>query len=207
MEPSRLAAATTTSPDTSLADGQFVRLRDGTTLLVRPIGAADKRRLADAYARMSAHSRQRRFLSAASAPSARDLAYFTEVDHHRHEAMVGIDPASGALVGAAHYVRVPGTDGDAELSAEVVDEWQRRGVATALLAALTARARREGVRRFVAIVSKENGPVIGMLERAGATRCRVAGELAYAVDITEIGTPHRLREVVREAAVSAAKAT
>jgi 2-phosphoglycerate kinase len=42
--------------------------------------------------------------------------------------------------------------------------------------------------------------VIGMLERAGATRCQVAGELAYAIQIPEIGTPDRLREVVRGAA-------
>jgi RimJ/RimL family protein N-acetyltransferase len=196
------ALATTTGSDASLADGQLVRLRDGTPLLVRPIAAADKQRLATAYARMSDDSRRRRFFTAASGPTARDLAYFTEVDHHGHEAMVGIDPASGALVGAAHYVCVPGTDGDAELSAEVVDEWQRRGVATALLGALTERARREGVRRFVAIVSEENRPVIGMLERAGATRCRVAGELAYAIDIPEIGTPDRLRDVVRGAAAS-----
>jgi RimJ/RimL family protein N-acetyltransferase len=196
------ALATTTGSDASLAGGQLVRLRDGTPLLVRPIAAADKQRLATAYARMSDDSRRRRFFTAASAPAARDLIYFTEVDHHGHEAMVGIDPASGALVGAAHYARVPGTDGDAELSAEVVDDWQRRGVATALLAALTDRARREGVRRFVAIVSEENLPVIGMLERAGATRCRVAGELAYGIEIPEIGTPDRLREVVRGAAAS-----
>jgi|SRR5690242_11983469 RimJ/RimL family protein N-acetyltransferase len=196
------ALATTTGAEASLAVGQLVRLRDGRPLLVRPIAAADKQRLADAYARMSDDSRQRRFLSAASAPTARDLVYFTEVDHHGHEAMVGIDPASGALVGAAHYVGVPDTDGDAELSAEVVDTWQRRGVATALLTALTDRARREGVRRFVAIVSEENRPVIDMLERAGATRCRAAGELAYAIEIPEIGTPGRLRQALRAAAAT-----
>jgi acetyltransferase len=189
-----------THPDAPLADGELVRLRDGTPLLVRQIAAADKQLLAATYARMSDDARRRRFFTAAAAPTAGDLAYFTEVDHHRHEAVVGIDPASGALVGAAHYVCVPGTDRDAELSAEVIDEWQRRGVATHLIAALADHARREGVRRFVAIVSEENRPVIGMLERAGATRCQVAGELAYAIQIPEIGTPDRLREVVRGAA-------
>jgi len=192
--------ATATRSERLHAAGELVLLRDGTPLLVRPIAAADKQLLADAYARMSDDSRRRRFFTAASAPTAGDLAYFTEVDHQRHEAMVGIDPTSGALVGAAHYACVSGTEGDAELSAEVIDEWHRRGVATALLAALTKRARREGVRRFVAIVSDENRPVIDMLERAGATRCRVAGELAYAIDIPEIGTPDRLREVMRGAA-------
>jgi RimJ/RimL family protein N-acetyltransferase len=200
METSALAGST--GAEASLAVGQLVRLRDGRPLVVRPIAAADRQRLADAYARMSDDSRRRRFLSAASAPTARDLVYFTDVDHHRHEAMVGIDPASGALVGAAHYVRVPETDGDAELSAEVVDDWQRRGVATALLAALSDRARREGVRRFVAIVSEENRPVIDMLESAGAMRCRVAGELAYAIEIPEIGTPERLRHALRAAAAT-----
>jgi RimJ/RimL family protein N-acetyltransferase len=200
METSTLA--TSTGAEASLAVGQLVRLPGGRPLLVRPIAATDKHRLADAYARMSDDSRRRRFLSTASAPTARDLGYFTEVDHHGHEAVVGIDPASGALVGAAHYVRVPETEGDAELSAEVVDDWQRRGVATALLAALTDRARREGVRHFVAIVSEENRPVIGMLERAGAMRCRVAGELAFAIEIPEIGTPDPLRHALRAAAAT-----
>jgi RimJ/RimL family protein N-acetyltransferase len=200
MEMSTLAANITRHA--APVGGRLVHLRDGTPLLVRPIAATDKQLLATAYARMSDDSRRRRFLTAASALTAGDLVYFTEVDHHRHEAMVGIDPASGALIGAAHYVRVPETDGDAELSAEVIDEWQRRGVATVLLAALTDRARKEGVRRFVAIVSEENRPVIDMLERAGATRCRVAGELAYAIDVPQVGTPEGLREVMRGAAAS-----
>jgi len=157
MAMSTLAA--TTARDAPPAASQLVALRDGTPLLVRGIATTDGTLLAAAYERLSDDSRRRRFLSASS-PTARDLAYFTKVDHHGHEAMVAIDPASGTLVGAAHDVRVPGTDGDAELSVEVVGAWQRRGVATALLAALPGRARREGVRRFVAIVSEENRPVI-----------------------------------------------
>ena len=73
-------------------------------------------------------------------------------------------------------------------------------VVTTLLAALTDRARREGVR--ASIVSDENRPVIDMLERAGATRCEVGGERAYAISIPDVGTPDRLREVMRGPAAS-----
>jgi hypothetical protein len=114
--------------------------------------------------------------------------------------MVGIDPASGALVGGAHYVRVSETDGDAEQSAEVIDEWQRRGWSPrSLLHSPTGPA---GKGCDASIVSDENRPVIDMLERAGATRCEVGGERAYAISIPDVGTPDRLREVMRGPAAS-----
>src|SRR4051794_25308296 len=64
---------------------------------VRPIGATNKDALLDLFTRMSDRSRARRFLSPKPRLSARELAYFTEVDHRTHEALVALT-ADGTFV-------------------------------------------------------------------------------------------------------------
>jgi RimJ/RimL family protein N-acetyltransferase len=167
------------APSPDLAE---VHLPDGAPLLVRPVGGGDRELIAAAYDHLSDTTRYRRFLSHAAHLTRRDLDYFTHIDHHRHEAMLAIDPRTGGLVGVVRYVRIPGTS-DAELSALVVDDWQRRGVARLLLRGLTDRARAEGIERYVAIVDDSNLPVVGMLERAGAERSRVDGILVFTLPL------------------------
>jgi RimJ/RimL family protein N-acetyltransferase len=188
-------------PPVAAPTGDTTELRDGRTVLVRPIAPDDKGRLADAFQRLSQESRQRRFLTPATELSAEDLAYLTEVDHRRHEALVAIDPANGSIVGSARYVQVPRERETAEVAAAVADDWQRRGVATALLSALSKRARENGVERFRAYVSAENAVVVDALRRAGATRAPSAdaSELEFNVEVPEEGLGERLGTALRAA--------
>jgi RimJ/RimL family protein N-acetyltransferase len=181
--------------------GETVALRDGSTVLVRPISPDDKARLVGAFERLSEESRQQRFLTPATELSPEDLEYLTEVDHRRHEAVVAIDPTDGSLVGSARYVQVPGERERAEVAVAVVDDWQRRGVATALLGALSARARENGVEHFRAYVSSDNAVVLDALRRAGATRSPGDGaELEFEVEVPRDGLGERLRTALRAAA-------
>lgn len=187
-------------PRVSARAGQTVELRDGRAVLVRPIEPEDKARLADAFDRLSEESRQRRFLTPATELSAEDLVYLTEVDHRRHEAVVALDDEDG-LVGVARYVQVPRERTYAEVAVAVVDAWQRRGVATALLGALSERARENGVERFRAYVASENAVVVDALERAGAVRApRTGAELEFEVDVPEHGLGDPLPTALRAAA-------
>ena len=190
-----------TVPAVTTANEQTVVLRDGSTVLLRPISPDDKDRVADGFNRLSEESRQRRFLTPATELSPEDLEYLTNVDHRRHEALLAIDPADGSAVGSARYVQVPGEREIAEVAVVVGDEWQRRGVATALLGALSARARDNGVERFRAYVAAENAVVVDALMRAGATRSRSDGtELEFIVDVPQDGLGERLRTALRAAA-------
>ena len=182
--------------------GETTELRDGRTVLVRPIAPDDKRLLADAFQRLSPESRRRRFLTPATELSTEDLAYLTEVDHRRHEALVAIDPADGSIVGSARYVEVPRERETAEVAVVVVDDWQRRGVATALLSALSARARENEIETFRAYVSSENAVVVDALTRAGATRAPStdATELEFNVEVPHEDLGERLRTALRAAA-------
>jgi L-amino acid N-acyltransferase YncA len=159
----------------------LLRLRDGASILVRPVTSGDREVIADAYNGLSDQTRYRRFQSTAPHLLPRDLDRLTQVDHRSHEALVAIEPGTGRLIGVARYIALPGSVGDAEVAALVVDDWQRRGVGMLLMRALSERARANGVRRFIAIVHVENRPVIDMLKRVGATYVRGDGTLTFAI--------------------------
>src|SRR3954469_12230377 len=143
--------------------GRTFTMADDARVLVRPIDPADRLLLEEALDGLGDESRYRRFLAQRSAFSDLELDYLTDVDHRDHEALLAIDVASGVLVGVARYVRVaPRT---AELAVTVIDDWQGRGVGGCLLKLLARRARRAGIRRFVAVTVAGNEPALRLLER------------------------------------------
>ena len=66
----------------------------------------------------------------------------------------------------ARYDRAAGTD-VAETAVAVVDEFQRRGLGSALLAILARVARDHGIKTFSLIVLPENQQMLGMLRKMG----------------------------------------
>src|SRR5262249_54916369 len=78
---------------------RLVALRDGSAVLLRQVRSTDAALVADGFARLSPRSRQLRFLTAKNRLSAAELRYFTDVDHHDHEALVAVNPADGRGVG------------------------------------------------------------------------------------------------------------
>jgi len=187
---------------------ETVRLPGGETIGIRPIQPDDKALLAEGFRRLSQRSRERRFLTPATDLSTEDLVYLTEVDHRRHEALVAIAPDDGRFIGVARYVQVPGEREVAEVAVVVADDWQRRGVATALLMALSSRARENGVLRYRAYVSSDNEVVIDALGRAGAKRSGEddPDEIEFNVDVPTEGLGDRLRTALRAAAAGQLRA-
>jgi GNAT superfamily N-acetyltransferase len=177
-------------------------LRDGSRVDVRPIAATDKELIRQGFARLSPESRYRRFLSSMPALDDRALAYLTELDHHDHEALIALDVESHEAVGVARFVRDAAEPASAEVAVTVVDDWQGRGLGTALLGELADRARAEGVRRFTALVLAENRNMLGMLGELGAARVvdREQGTVELAVDLPPEGVAPELVEWLRAAA-------
>jgi GNAT superfamily N-acetyltransferase len=146
-----------------------VRLRDGSCARVRQIRASDAEPLRAGFERLSEDSRYARFHLAGSTLSEPLARYLTQVDHHDHEALVAIADRAGG-VGVARYVRSRHDPRAAEAAVTVLDQWQRRGVGSALLALLAARARKAGIRRFTALMLAENRTLIERLRRLGPVR-------------------------------------
>jgi RimJ/RimL family protein N-acetyltransferase len=183
-----------------LTRGERVRLRDGSVVLIRPIQSGDAPLLADGFARLSAESRQLRFLTGKSHLTAAELAYFTEIDHHDHEALGAVDPVDGRGLGVARYIRDSGDQKGAEIAVTVVDEWQRRGLGTELLKRLIDRARQERIRHVTALVAADNAAVLGLLQesRIGilATH-RQTDTIEYEITLPPLGLGDDLRALLR----------
>jgi GNAT superfamily N-acetyltransferase len=166
-------------------------LRDGSRVEIRPLGPDDKAGLAAGFERLSELSRYRRFLSPVHHLTARQLAYLTEIDHHDHEALVAVQPESRDGVGVARYVRSDEHPEEAEFAVAVADDWQRRGLGTALVRELAARAREEGIERFTGLVLGENRPVLDLLEGLGHVEERPRGDGTIDVRLSVPEDPQR----------------
>ena len=158
-----------------------VVLRSGDRVLIRPIRPGDKAGLQEGLDHMTLESRYRRFFSPLRELSGRQLRYLTEVDHRTHEALVAIDLDSGDGIGVARFIRWTNDPTAAEAAVAVVDDWQGRGVGTALAQALMQR-RPAAVRRLYTEVGADNLASLALLAKAG----RVSSGVAHrgVVDVT-----------------------
>jgi len=183
----RLAAWLTDRRPAPAPAGTHVALADGSAVLVRPVEAADAALLADGFARLGTQSRWLRFLRPMEELTEAELRFFTDVDHHDHEAIGALDPVDGRGVGIARYVRDSRDPELAEIAVTVVDDWQRRGLGTELIAQLSERAVAEGIQRFTALFSAENLAVMKLL-RASAGQVvlvsRGSGTVEYEIWLT-----------------------
>jgi RimJ/RimL family protein N-acetyltransferase len=164
--------------------GKQIALRDGSRVLIRQVHSADAPLLADGFARLSATSRWMRFLTAKKELSPAELSYFTDLDHHDHEALGALDHGDGRGVGIARYIRHADDPYAADIAVTIADDWQGRGLGTELLAQLSDRGRQEGIHRFTALVAAENVAVAGLLRNACASLVRrESGTLEYEITL------------------------
>ena len=172
------------------AAGRRVVLRDGSKVVIRQVRSADAPLLADGFARLGPESRRLRFLRRKDELSAAELRYFTDIDHHDHEALGALDHAGGRGVGVARYVRDTSDPQAAEIAVTVVDDWQGRGLGTELLAQLSGRARAEGIHRFTALVSADNAAMAGLLRSVSASPVhREHGTVEYEIPLAPSEEP------------------
>ena len=160
-----------------------VTLRDGSSVLIRPVQPADKELFVAGWEQFGEESRYRRFMGAKSSLSRADLAYLTEIDHIDHEALGARDAGTGEGVGVARYVRLAGRPEVAEAAVAVVDGWQRRGLGGELLRRLTERARANGVERFHASLFAMNHSMIALFEDLGELEVHNVGEGRIEIDV------------------------
>ena len=161
----------------ALGSPRSLTLPDGGAVSVRPLERSDRAELAAAIARLSDESRYFRFAAAKPRMTERELDHLVDVDHHGHEALLASDPRTGGGIAVARYVPIPGEPGVVELAVTVADEWQGRGLGSALLSRLIARAVEEGHTALRASTLAANARSIAMLRRAGFRILPSAGAL------------------------------
>ena len=160
-------------------------LADGARIGVRPVEPGDRRRLEEGLERLSPRSRYQRFFVPTDQLSDRDWTYLTTIDHRRHEALLGIDAATGEGVGVARYVVIDADPVTADIAVTVADAWQGRGVGRALLRRLAERARENGIERFSGLILAENTPMLRLMAGLGPVVSRTphGGTVELVVDL------------------------
>lgn len=158
-------------------------LNDGRRVRIRPVVAADRRRLAAGLERLSARSRYLRFHAHVNRLSEAKLRYLSEVDFKEHVAWaaLAVDEPGAPGVGVARFVRDPAQPASAEFAITVLDEWQGIGLGSLLLRTLMGSAAQRGIERLVAPVLLENEAGLRMIERLGGRRTRVEDDVVDMV--------------------------
>jgi GNAT superfamily N-acetyltransferase len=181
-----------------------VELRDESWVGIRPIQPDDKEALLAGFERLSEESRYKRFLTPMETLTSSQLAYLTEVDHHDHEALIAFDLSTRNAVGVGRYVREG--DGDrAEAAVTVADDWQGKGLGTALTRVLGGRAVEEGISCFTALLLAENKEMVGLLTGFGDVEVTAREGEAIQVEVPlapEVVKDPALRSVLRAVAAT-----
>ena len=139
-------------------------LADGRVVQVRQMGPADAGRLVRFHESLSPETTRMRFFVVHPHLSDKEVTRFTTVDHHDREALVAL--VGDEIIGIARYDRMAAAR-DAEVAFVVADAWQGTGVGSLLLEHLAARARVEGLERFVADTLANNHKMLRVFTDSG----------------------------------------
>jgi GNAT superfamily N-acetyltransferase len=147
------------------------KLHDGTTVLIRPIAAADIEIERKFIEHLSPQSRRYRFLGEVSTPSAALLDRLTHPDPAHDAAFVALiaDGAEKREIGVARFC-ADSDEHNCECAVAVADEWQGKGLATTLMRHLIEIARQRDFERMYSIDTRENENMRVLAEYLGFER-------------------------------------
>jgi GNAT superfamily N-acetyltransferase len=174
-------------------EGSWTRrlaLADGRGINVRPIESGDVNLLVEFHERLSSMSIHNRFFCAHPHLNLVEAEEFVGVDYDRRMAFVALD--AGLLVGVGRY---EGLDDrcSAEVAFVVADDYQGRGLASALLRLLARYAKFHGYSRLVAQMLTSNHVMREVFAASGYST-RFHDEDGVTDVELDIGTESTLRE-------------
>ncbi len=174
-----------------------VRARDGSELLLRPVLPGDSARTLQGHVRFSSETLYRRFMSA-RVPSPALMDYLAEVDYVDHFVWVMTD-LNGNPIADARFVRDNDDPALAEIAFTVADAYQRRGIGSFLIAALSVAARVAGVERFSGRMLADNVGMRTLMDHYGACWQRDdVGVVTTVIDVPDTRDLALSRDMVEQ---------
>jgi acyl-CoA synthetase (NDP forming)/GNAT superfamily N-acetyltransferase len=139
-------------------------LRDGRSVLIRPVRAADEEAMLDFSRRLSRRTLSQRLLGPVPRFQRELLRQFVDVDYTDHLALVAF--LDDRMIGAGRLIRLADTD-HAEVTFTIADEFQGMGLGRLLLDRLAAAAPGIGVYVFEADVLSTNTAMLQVFATSG----------------------------------------
>ena len=139
-------------------------LRDGRTVLIRPVRADDQPREREFFAGLSGDTQRLRFQRFTGTITPELMRFYTHIDYDRHMAFVC--EADSRIVGDARYVANRGTR-SCELGIVIADGWHHTGMAQLLMDALVRAAQARGFETMEGLVLSDNADMLGFVRELG----------------------------------------
>ena len=145
-----------------------VALKDGSSLILRPIQLSDEEKLLALFNRLSKETIYLRFHHVVNHITREEARRFCTVDYFNTFALVGTlgEDEEEKIIAVGHYAREPGAE-RAQIAFEVEDKYQGLGIGTHLLDQLAYVARDKGITQFEAEVLAENKDMMNILINSG----------------------------------------
>jgi len=146
-----------------------VALSDGAEFVMRPIRPEDEPSLVKFHSTLSERSvyfRYFHWMKLEQRTAHERLTRMCFIDYDRQMAFVAEPTGSNEIAGIGRLVKSH-TGEEAELAVIISDQYQKRGIGTALVRQLVDFARDEKLRRITATVMFQNRPMQKVFERAG----------------------------------------
>jgi GNAT superfamily N-acetyltransferase len=166
------------------------KLRDGTTVLIRPIRGDDAVIERQFIERLSPQSRRFRFLGEVKTPSDALIKQLTHPDAVRDAAFVALiaNGSEKTEIGVARFCARP--DGSScECAVAVSDEWQQRGLATLLMRHLIDVAREHGIECMYSVDIADNTDARELAAHLGFTRKPDPDDATQVLHVLDLRAP------------------
>ncbi|MFN2127793.1 MAG: GNAT family N-acetyltransferase [Anaerolineales bacterium] len=159
---------------------------------MRAIQPGDAPLLQAEFEKLSPETIYLRFLKSFKKLSDEQAEYFANVDYHDRMALVGTikEEEGESVIAVARYDVIRATHTrDAECAIVVRDDYQNRGLGTAIMIRLTRYARQHGITAFVATIHISNTRIINFVRKSGLSFQRKLlepGIWEFRVNLAEI---------------------
>lgn len=143
-------------------------LSDGSQVLIRPLGRQDAAAERAFIKALSPQARRNRFLGQLAQPDDTLIERLTDIDYVNDVALAAVVPDGSGyrIVGVSRYAADP-TRERCECAVVVADDWQRKGLGTALMKKLILIAQDRGIRLMESFDLAENREIHDLAKAFG----------------------------------------
>ncbi len=147
---------------------KWIELKDKSKAFLRPLKLTDESLVRDLFYKLSPDSIRYRFFQMLKSMPHEKIQELLRVDYESDMAIVVLTSSQedAEMIAFAHYRKSPETN-FAEAAFLVRDDWQGKGIGTALMASLLDSARFHGIAGFTAEVLMQNPGMLRIFHKCG----------------------------------------